>query len=29
MHPNEAGIRHIATKMLPLAKILVARAAAR
>jgi len=29
MHPNEAGIRHIATKMLPLTKILVTRAAAR
>jgi acyl-CoA thioesterase-1 len=29
IHPNDAGIRHIATKMLPLAKILVTRAAAR
>ena len=29
MHPNDAGIRHIATKMLPLVKVLVTRAAAR
>jgi acyl-CoA thioesterase-1 len=29
MHPNEAGIRHIATRMLPLAKSWVARTAAR
>jgi acyl-CoA thioesterase-1 len=29
MHPNDAGIRHIATKMLPLAKTLVTRATAR
>ena len=29
MHPNDAGIHHIATKMLPLVKVLVTRAAAR